>query len=131
MHPENEQPPRMKLGVKDKNIVAMCWLAEMILKSLCAVNQHAPAAKQDMYDYISGQFVEAYEKARALNDAFNEQIRKTFSEEFEAVLADLTIAVIALYESTTPEVMLKILRAAGMSETMSAEIYAKGLDTLK
>lgn len=48
---------KIKLSQNDKNLVAMCWLAEMILSSLVKCTQVSEVEispdKKEMYDYIS------------------------------------------------------------------------------
>lgn len=120
---------KIKLSVKDKNLVAMCWLAEIVLHSLVDCEKNSahdiPPEKADMYKQISEMFVDAHDKVKALNDKFDEQIKRVFDEHFSDVLCDLTLSVVTLYEKMSPEQFLKIMREAGITEEDILETYKK------
>ena len=110
---------KFKLSSKDKNLVAMCWLAEIVLSSLvqCEKNSTSeiPENKKEMYKHISDLFKESHEKVKELNDQFSEEIKKVFEDGFEDTLCDLTLSVVTLYETMKPPQLLKIMKAAGIS----------------
>jgi hypothetical protein len=110
---------KFKLSSKDKNLVAMCWLAEIVLSSLVQCEKNStheiPENKKEMYKHISDLFKEPHEKVKELNDQFSEEIKKVFEEGFEDTLCDLTLSVVTLYETMKPPQLLKIMKAAGIS----------------
>ena len=126
---------KIKLSSKDKNLVAMCWLAEIVLSSLVKCNENAieevPEYKKAMYKYISGEFTEAHKKVMALNDQFSEQITKVFDDTFQDTLCDLTLSVVTLYETMKPEQLLKIMQEAGISNKDILTTYDKSKEKNK
>ena len=129
--PIEEVVPRLKLSKHDRNLIALSWLAEIVLKSLVEEKKYAPLHKQEMYDYISNVYAEAYENSKRLNTAFEDEIGSVFSEDYGSVLIDVTNAVINLYETMSLEQMLKVLKAAGVKTEFLAPSYQKGINETK
>lgn len=106
----------IKLSKHDKNLVAMCWLAEIILLSLtdCCkdLDKNAPDEKKQMYQAIASRFIEPYKIAQELNSLFDEQIKKVFDDEFQDTLCDLTLAIVDLYETMKPSELLRIIKSS-------------------
>jgi hypothetical protein len=120
---------KIRLSSKDKNLVAMCWLAEIVLSSLVKCSENSidkiPKSKIPFYDYVSRTFQEAHENVIKLNDQFSEQISKVFEPGFEDTLCDLTLAVVTLYETMRPEQLLKVMQVAGIRDKDIIETYEK------
>lgn len=120
---------KIRLSSKDKNLVAMCWLAEIVLSSLVKCSENSidtiPKSKLKLYEYVSKTFQEAHENVIKLNDQFSEQISKVFEPGFEDTLCDLTLAVVTLYETMRPEQLLKLIKAAGVRDKDIIETYEK------
>lgn len=123
--------PKLKLSKHERNLIALSWLAEIILKSLVEEKNYAPQSKKEMYEYISNVYSEAYENAKRLNTAFEDEIGAVFSEDYGTLLLDVTNAVINLYETMTLEQMLAILKAAGVKTDFAAESYINGIKETK
>jgi hypothetical protein len=120
---------QIKLSAKDKNLISMCWLAEIVLSSLVKCEENSvdtiPKSKLPLYKYVSGIFKEAHESVVKLNDQFSEQISKVFEPGFEDTLCDLTLAVVTLYETMRPEQLLKVMQVAGIRDKDIIETYEK------
>lgn len=120
---------QIKLSAKDKNLISMCWLAEIVLSSLVKCEENSvdtiPKSKLPLYKHVSGIFKEAHESVVKLNDQFSEQIAKVFEPGFEDTLCDLTLSIVTLYETMKPEQLLKIMRAAGIRDSDIIETYEK------
>lgn len=118
---------KIKLSVKDKNIVALCWLLEIVLNSVvtCKTSNptKVPEYKKRMYQYISDMFVPAHNAVKELNNQFTEEIRKVFDEKFEDTLTNLTLGIVTLYETMTPKQMVKILKDAGIDKKQILECF--------
>lgn len=118
---------KIKLSVKDKNLVAMCWLLEIVLNSLVKCEASSPVTvpeyKKSMYKNIGEMFIDAHKAVKGLNDQFNDEIHKVFDEDFQNTLADLTLSVVTLYENMKPEQLLKVMRAAGITNKEILETY--------
>ena len=120
---------KIRLSSKDKNLVAMCWLAEIVLSSLVKCSENSidkiPKSKIPFYDYVSRTFQESHENVIKLNDQFSEQIAKVFEPGFEDTLCDLTLSIVTLYETMKPEQLLKIMKVAGIRDKDIIETYDK------
>lgn len=120
---------QIKLSAKDKNLISMCWLAEIVLSSLVKCHENSidtvPKSKLPLYNHVSDTFREAHKDVIKLNDQFSEQISKVFEPGFEDTLCDLTLAVVTLYETMRPEQLLKLLKAAGVRDKDIIETYEK------
>jgi hypothetical protein len=120
---------QIKLSAKDKNLISMCWLAEIVLSSLVKCEENSvdtiPKSKLPLYKHVSGIFKEAHESVVKLNDQFSEQISKVFEPGFEDTLCDLTLAVVTLYETMRPEQLLKVMQVAGIRDKDIIETYEK------
>ena len=120
---------QIKLSAKDKNLISMCWLAEIVLSSLVKCEENSvdtiPKSKLPLYKHVSGIFKEAHESVVKLNDQFSEQIAKVFEPGFEDTLCDLTLSIVTLYETMKPEQLLKIMKAAGIRDSDIIETYEK------
>lgn len=120
---------KIRLSSKDKNLIAMCWLAEIVLSSLVRCSENSidkiPKSKIPFYNHISKTFQEAHKNVINLNDQFSEQIAKVFEPGFEDTLCDLTLAVVTLYETMRPEQLLKVMQVAGIRDKDIIETYEK------
>lgn len=110
---------KIKLSVKDKNLVAMCWLLEIVLNSIVKCEASSPVTvpeyKKAMYRQIGELFVDAHNTVKNLNDQFNDEIHKVFDADFQDTLADLTLSVVTLYENMKPEQLVRVMKAAGVT----------------
>lgn len=120
---------QIKLSAKDKNLISMCWLAEIVLSSLVKCHENSidtvPKSKLQLYNHVSDTFREAHKDVIKLNDQFSEQISKVFEPGFEDTLCDLTLAVVTLYETMRPEQLLKVMQVAGIRDKDIIETYEK------
>jgi hypothetical protein len=120
---------KIRLSSKDKNLVAMCWLAEIVLSSLVRCSENSvdkiPKSKIPFYNHVSKTFQESHENVIKLNDQFSEQIAKVFEPGFEDTLCDLTLSIVTLYETMKPEQLLKIMKVAGIRDSDIIETYEK------
>lgn len=120
---------KIRLSSKDKNLVAMCWLAEIVLSSLVKCDENSidtiPKSKLPFYKHISETFQEAHQNVIKLNDQFSEQIAKVFEPGFEDTLCDLTLSIVTLYETMKPEQLLKIMKIAGIRDKDIIDTYDK------
>jgi len=120
---------QIKLSSKDKNLIAMCWLAEIVLSSLVKCHENSidkiPKSKLPLYQHVSKIFQEAHQNVIKLNDQFSEQITKVFEPGFEDTLCDLTLSIVTLYETMRPEQLLKVMKMAGIRDKDIIETYEK------
>lgn len=120
----------IKLANQDKNIVAMIWLLEIVLRSIVNGTKASPTKipehKKKMYAEIAELFRDAYEKAKQLNKEFDDQIKKVFDDSFQDTLADLTLSVVTLYETMTPKQLLLFMRQAGITNGLIVETFKNG-----
>ena len=117
----------IKLSAKDKNLVALFWLLEIVLTAIVGMNdKHKPAHKKAMYEQItSGLLGDVQEIVRQVNDRFNNEINKVFDHAFQDQLADTCIAVVTLFETMPPEAIKKVIKAAGISDEMIIKNWNK------
>jgi hypothetical protein len=75
----------IKLSSKDKNLVALFWLLEIVLTAIVGMDdKHKPAHKKAMYEQItSGLLGDVQETVRLVNDRFNNEINKVFGRAFQ------------------------------------------------
>lgn len=117
----------IKLSAKDKNLVALFWLLEIVLTAIVGMDdEHKPAHKKAMYEQItSGLLGDVQEIVRLVNDRFNNEINKVFGHAFQDQLADTCVAVITLFEEMPPEAIKKVLTAAGITDKMIIKNWDK------
>jgi hypothetical protein len=115
----------LKVSKHDKNLLALLYMAEIIGKSLIKMCDDGMPYKPETYTEIKKRLNPYYEEVVKLNDVLTESASKVFGEEFEVLVTDLTMAVVTLYEDTTPERLLKILREAGYSDEMVTKSFLK------
>ena len=117
----------IKLSAKDKNLVALFWLLEIVLPAIIGMDdKHKPAHKKAMYEQItSGLLGDVQEIVRQVNDRFNNEINKVFDHAFQDQLADTCIAVVTLFETMPPEAVKKVIKAAGISDEMIIKNWNK------
>jgi len=126
-----EVTPAIKLSKHERNMIALSWLAEIVLKSLVEEAKDYPPAKKEMYEYIASVYGDAYEKSKQLNTLMEEEIPRVFSEDYSTMLVDVTNAVVNLYETMTLPQMLKVLRGAGIKSEMPVDSYKAALEETK
>ena len=117
----------IKLSARDKNLVALFWLLEIVLTAIVGMDdEHKPEHKKAMYEQItSGLFGDVKEIVRLVNDRFNNQINKVFGRDFQDELADTCVAVVTLFETMPPEAVKKVIQAAGISDEMIVKNWDK------
>ena len=117
----------IKLSAKDKNLVALFWLLEIVLTAIVGMDdEHKPDRKKAMYEQItSGLLGDVQETVRLVNDLFNNEINKVFGRAFQDQLADTCLAVVTLFETMPPEAIKKVIQAAGISDEMIIKNWDK------
>ena len=117
----------IKLSAKDKDLVALFWLLEIVLTAIVGMDdEHKPAHKKAMYEQItSGLLGDVQEIVRLVNDRFNNEINKVFGPAFQDQLADTCLAVVTLFETMPPEAVKKVIQAAGISNEMIVKNWNK------
>ena len=117
----------IKLSAKDKNLVALFWLLEIVLTAIVSMDdEHKPERKKAMYEQItSGLLGDVQEIVRLVNDRFNNEINKVFGHAFQDQLADTCVAVVTLFETMPPEAVKKVIQAAGISDEMIIKNWNK------
>ena len=117
----------IKLSAKDKNLVALFWLLEIVLTAIVGMDdEHKPDRKKAMYEQItSGLLGDVQETVRQVNDRFNNEINKVFGRAFQDQLADTCVAVVTLFETMPPEAVKKVVQAAGISNEMIVKNWNK------
>ncbi len=117
----------IKLSAKDKNLVALFWLLEIVMTAIVSMDdEHKPAHKKAMYEQItSGLLGDVQEIVRLVNDRFNNEINKVFGHAFQDQLADTCVAVVTLFETMPPEAVKKVIAAAGISDEMIIKNWDK------
>lgn len=117
----------IKLSAKDKNLVALFWLLEIVLTAIVGMDdENKPAHKKAMYEQItSGLLGDMQEIVRLVNDRFNNEINKVFGHSFQDQLADTCVAVVTLFETMPPETVKKVIQAAGISDEMIVKNWDK------
>ena len=117
----------IKLSAKDKNLVALFWLLEIVLTAIVGMDdEHKPAHKKAMYEQItSGLLGDVQDVVRLVNDRFNNEINKVFGPAFQNQLADTCVAVVTLFETMPPEPVKKVIQAAGISNEMIVKNWNK------
>ena len=117
----------IKLSAKDKNLVALFWLLEIVMTAIVGMDdEHKPDRKKAMYEQItSGLLGDVQEAVRLVNDRFNNEINKVFGRAFQDQLADTCLAVVTLFETMPPEAVKKVIQAAGISNEMIIKNWDK------
>ena len=116
----------IKLSAKDKNLVALFWLLEIVTALTGMDDEHKPEHKKAMYEQItSGLLGDVQEIVRLVNDRFNNEINKVFGHAFQDQLADTCVAVVTLFETMPPEAVKKVIHAAGISDEMIIKNWNK------
>ncbi len=116
----------IKLSAKDKNLVALFWLLEIVLTAIVGMDdEHKPDRKKAMYEITSGLLGDIQEIVRLVNDRFNNEINKVFGHAFQDQLADTCVAVVTLFETMPPEAVKKVIHAAGISDEMIIKNWDK------
>lgn len=117
----------IKLSAKDKNLVALFWLLEIVLTAIVGMDdEHKPKHKKEMYEQItSGLLYDVREIVQMVNDRFNNEINKVFGHAFQDQLADTCVAVVTLFETMPPEAIKKVIKAAGISDEMIIKNWDK------
>ncbi len=117
---------KIRLSQKDKSMVSLTWLLEMVLYAIVKMDpKYVPPDKAKMYEAISGLFANAHKNAKMLNDRFNAEIDKAFGIEYQSKLADLCLSIITLLETQKPEHVNKILKAAGITDKLVVDNWDK------
>ena len=82
----------IKLSAKDKNLVALFWLLEIVLTAIVGMDdEHKPDRKKAMYEQItSGLLGDVQEIVRLVNDRFNNEINKVFGRAFQDQAAGIS-----------------------------------------
>ena len=117
----------IKLSAKDKNLVALFWLLEIVLTAIVGMdNENKPERKKAMYEQVtSGLLGDVQEIVQMVNDRFNNEINKVFGHAYQDQLADTCIAVVTLFETMPPEAVKKVIRAAGISDEIIIKNWYK------
>lgn len=117
---------KIKLSAQDKGLVSMWWLHEIVAHGVKNINySDAPEDKKGMYEELRALATPAHMVAREVNDAFNDEINKVFGEEYQSLLADVSIAIVTLLNDFRPEQVKKIIRAAGITDKQIFSTLAK------
>lgn len=129
--PSTLLPPGMqiKLSVKDKNLVSLWWLLEIVLSAIVGMNDDdIPPRKRAMYKALADILAKPKADVQAINDLFSEQINKTFGVRYQNTLADTCIAIVTLLETMVPEQVTKVIQAAGISKEQMLKNWFKDGD---
>lgn len=119
----------IKLSQKDKNLVSLWWLLEIVLTSIVKMNgEHIPARKRVMYEELAKILEPTMHSVQAVNDVFSEQIDRVFGIKYQNTLADTCIAVVTLLETMRPEEVTKVIKAAGITEKAMVTNWFKDQD---
>lgn len=126
--PSTLLPPgtQIKLSVKDKNLVSLWWLLEIVLSAIVGMNDDdIPPRKRQMYAALADILAKPKADVQAINDLFSEQINKTFGIRYQNTLADTCIAIVTLLETMVPEQVTKVIQAAGISKEQMLKNWFK------
>lgn len=117
----------IKLSAKDKNLVSLWWLLEIVLTAIVGMNdKDIPARKRAMYEALSEVLKPAQKDVVAINDIFSDQINKTFGVRYQDTLADTCIAIVTLLETMIPEQVTKVIMNAGITKEQMLKNWFKG-----
>ena len=129
--PSTLLPPgtQIKLSVKDKNLVSLWWLLEIVLSAIVGMNDDdIPPRKRAMYKALAEMLAPAKANVQEINDLFSEQINKTFGIRYQNTLADTCIAIVTLLETMVPEQVTKVIMSAGISKEQMLKNWFKDGD---
>jgi hypothetical protein len=118
---------KIKLSAKDKNMVSLWWLLEIVTYALVGMDgDDAPIHKREMYREIIAPLKPMLQVIRETNDKFNDEIEKVFGADYENTLADTCVAIVTLLETLRPEQVTKVIKAAGITDRQIAENWGRG-----
>lgn len=129
--PSTLLPPgvSIKLSTKDKNLVSLWWMLEIVLSAIVGMNDDdIPPRKRKMYSALAELLAPAKADVQAINDLFSEQINKTFGIRYQNTLADTCIAIVTLLETMVPEQVTKVIMSAGISKEQMLKNWFKDGD---
>ena len=108
---------QIKLSQKDKNLVSLWWMLEIVLSAIIKMDdEYIPPRKREMYKELAELLNPALDVVQDINDKFSEQINKVFEIGYQNTFADTCIAVVTLLETMKPEAVTAIIEAAGISK---------------
>lgn len=116
----------IKLSAKDKNLVSLWWLLEIVMSAIVGMNdEHIPPRKRNMYKALADLLAPAKADVQEINDMFSEQINKTFGIRYQNTLADTCIAIVTLLETMVPEQVTKVIMSAGITKKQMVDNWFK------
>lgn len=107
----------MKLSNKDKNLVAMSWLVEVLLNGL-AQEKDVPESKKEMYDELTKNYQTALDIVTDINKEFDHDINTVFGYEFKEELINLTTVLSILYQTVPVPKMLDYFKWIGQNNLL-------------
>lgn len=110
----------MKLSKHDKNMIAMSWLAEVLLNGLAQIKD-APEHKQEQYDELQKNYETALQIIIDINHEFAKTMDVVFGEDFKNDLVDLTTIIGILYQTQDAKTLLKFMKWVGYNSMLQNE----------
>lgn len=119
----------MKLSKHDKRMVAMSWLAEVLLNALSQIDySDAPKHKHEYYDELMLNYNTAFQIVADINADFANDIDVVFGERYKNKLTDVTYVIGILYQALDVNELLSYFKWIGNMEQVKERLLTKSED---
>jgi hypothetical protein len=113
----------MKLSKHDKRMVAMSWLAEVLLNALSHIDySNAPKHKDEYYDELMLNYNIAFQIIADINTDFANDIDVVFGEKYKNKLTDVTYVIGVLYQTLDASELLSYFKWIGNMEQVKERL---------
>jgi len=113
----------MKLSKHDKRMVAMSWLAEVLLNALSHIDySNAPKHKDEYYDELMLNYNTAFQIIADINTDFANDIDVVFGEKYKNKLTDVTYVIGVLYQTLDASELLSYFKWIGNMEQIKERL---------
>lgn len=113
----------MKLSKHDKRMVAMSWLAEVLLNALSQTDySDAPKHKEEYYDELMLNYNAAFQIVADINADFAKDIDVVFGESYKNKLTDVTYVIGILYQALDVNELLGYFKWIGNMEQIKERL---------